>query len=166
MKRTTFFAAIALLAALVVGCYTSKYTVGSADAARVDKAYVGDWEMKDGDKTTLIVIRNLDDKRYYVEMKGSPDEKTTRYVGFIGAVNDVQFANLRELTDDGTIPDEHLIMRVALKDGKLTLRNLKQDFFKDKTIDSQDKLVALLEKNLDNEAMYDQDSIVATRKAQ
>jgi len=160
MRRAILFGVSLLLAALVIGCYTSRYTIGSLEQAKVDRAYVGDWDFKDGDKTAHLIIRNLDDKNYYVEL--TEDNKTSRYTAFIGAVKDAQFANLRELTDDGTIQDERLIMRVGLKDGKLELRNLKDEFFKDQTVDSQAQLTSLIEKNLENKDLYE-DSVVLTR---
>lgn len=161
MRRTALLTSTLLLALFVLGCYTSRFTIGSEEQAKVDRNYIGDWEAKDGDKTMTFVIRNLDDKNYYVEMR--EDEKTSRYSAFIGTIKEVQFANLRELTDDGTVPDERIIMRVALKDGKLELRSLKDNFFKDQTIESQAQLTALIEKNLDNKEMYDDNPIVATR---
>ena len=59
----------------------------------MDRTYIGDWDFKDGDKTTHLAIRNLDDKNYYVEMKGEGEEPA-RYTAFIGTIKDVQFANL------------------------------------------------------------------------
>jgi hypothetical protein len=160
MRRATLLTGTLLLALFVVGCYTSKFTIGSEEQAKVDRNYIGDWEAKDGDKTMSLIIRNLDDKNYYVEL--TEDNKTSRYTAFIGAVKDAQFANLRELTDDGTIQDERLIMRVGLKDGKLELRNLKDEFFKDQTVDSQAQLTSLIEKNLENKDLYEE-SVVLTR---
>jgi hypothetical protein len=162
--RRTLLAGVTLIVLLGIGCYTSKFTVGSADQAKVDRQYVGDWEFKDGDKTSHLIIRNLDDKNYYVEMNGD-GEKTDRYTAFIGTIKDVQFANLRHLSDDGTIEDERIIMRVGLKDGKLELRNLKDTFFKDQTIESQPQLTSVIEKNLENPAMYDDEPLIATRAA-
>jgi hypothetical protein len=164
MKRKLLFTGALLTVTVLIGCYTSKFTVGSPDDAKVDRAFVGDYELKGADSTASIAIRNIDDKNYYVEYRESPD-KVSRYVGFVGKIKDAQFANLRELTDDGSISDDHLIMRIELKDNKLTLRNLKDDFFKDKTIGSQAQLVALLEENLGNDAMYDA-PVVATRVEQ
>ena len=164
MRRATLITGSILLALLVIGCYSSKFTVGSVEQAKVDRTYVGDWDFKDGDKVSHLIVRNLDDKNYYVEMNGD-GEKTDRYTAFIGTIKDVQFANLLPLTDDGTIGDERIIMRVALKDGKLELRGLKDTFFKDQTIESQAQLTQLIEKNLENAAMYDDEPLVATRAA-
>ena len=44
-----------------------------------------------------------------------------------------------------------------MKDGKLELRSLDESFFKAQTIESQAQLTALIEKNLDNQAMYDKE---------
>jgi hypothetical protein len=149
----------------VVVCYASKFTIGSLEQAKVERAYVGDWQFKDGEKVSHVIIRNLDDKNYYVEMNGD-GEKTDRYTAFIGTIKGVQFANLLPLSDDGTLPEERIIMRVELKDGKLELRNLKESFFKDQTIESQAQLTALIEKNLESPAMYDDEPLVATRASQ
>jgi hypothetical protein len=162
--RRAILAGISVLALFLIGCYTSKFTVGSPQQAKVDRAYVGDWEFKDGDKITHIVIRNLDDKNYYVEMNAE-GEKPDRYTAFIGTIKGVQFANLRNLTADGAVPEEQTIMRVGLKDGKLELRSLKESFFKDQPIESQAQLTALIEKNLETPAMYDDEPVIATRSA-
>lgn len=165
MRRFALLAVSLLAVALVIGCYTSKYTVGSLQQAKVDRAYVGDWTWVEGSDTNHIVIRNIDDKVYYVECRkgafGTPD----RYTGFVGKIKDAQFANLRELSDDGTVSDTYTIMRIELKDGKLNLRTLKDEFFTDKQIDSEAKQRDILEKNLDNEAMYDGEPLVAARDA-
>src|SRR5438067_13686020 len=134
MRRSIF--SVTLLATLLVlaGCYVSKYTIGSKDAAVVDRKYVGDWEFADPDKPAKapmrVVIRNVDDKQYYVEWsneEGGPG----RTIGFVTDIKGVSFAQLRPLSDDGSIDNEYLITRVSLgSDGKLTLRQLNDGFFK------------------------------------
>jgi len=93
------------------------------------------------------------------------DKGPDRRVGYTADVNGVTFANLRQLTDDGSISNKFLVMRVSISsDGsKLTLRNLNDKFFSDKSIDSQAALTKLIQDNLDNNDMYDGDAVVATR---
>ena len=86
-------------------------------------------------------------------------------VGYTADVKGVTFANLRSLSDDGTIDDKFLVMRVSLSaDGaKLTIRNLKDKLFRANNIDSQAALNKTIESNLENNDMYDGDANIATR---
>jgi hypothetical protein len=163
----TLLAVVCVLPLLVVGlgCYETQYPVGSADKATVDQGYVGDYVFTDGDKTNTIVIRNIDDHLYYVEWVGGDEKGPNRMVGYTADVNGVAFANLRGLTDDGSIDSKFLVMRISLSPdhAKLTLRNLKDDFFKDKSVGSSDSLEKIIAANLENDQMYDGEPVVAAR---
>lgn len=161
MKRSIRTAALASLSLLmlVAGCFTTKYSIGKSDDAKIDLNFVGNWAYtKDGAETTVI-IRNIDSHQYYVEWQTK--DKVNRFIGFVAPIKDARFAQLRELSADGSIPEEHAILRVDLKDGKLILKHLKEDFFKDKSIDSDDALKKVLAENLDNEQMYDETDTLA-----
>jgi hypothetical protein len=58
-----------------------------------------------------------------------------------------------------------MIMRISISDdhSKLSLRNLKDDFFKDKKIASSESLQNVIASNLENQDMYDGDTVAATR---
>jgi hypothetical protein len=150
-----------------LGCYETKYPLGSAQNATVNRAFVGNFTMPGGNNAVSIVIRNLDDKQYYVEWSetGQNDKGPLRMVGYTADVKGVTFANLRSLSDDGTIDDKFLVMRVSLSaDGsKLTIRNLNDKLFSANNIDSQAALNKTIESNLDNNDMYDGDANIATR---
>jgi hypothetical protein len=152
-----------------LGCYETEYPLGSSDKSTVDRAWVGNFTMTDGDKVYSLIIRNLDGRQYYVEwvQTNQKDKGPDRMVGYTADVNGVSFANLRELTDDGSVPTKYLVMRVSISpDGsKLTLRNLNDKFFNDKSIDSQAALSKVIQSNLDNNEMYDGDAVVAMRVA-
>jgi hypothetical protein len=155
---------VASLLLFAVGCYETKFPLGSQEKATVDPGYVGDFVIDSNDKKTeTIIIRNIDNHLYYVEYLG--DDKPLRMVGYTTDINGTTFANLRGLTDDGTIDDSYLLVRVGISDdhSKLTLRNLKEDFFKDKNIASSDQLEKLISENLQNSQMYDGDAATATR---
>jgi hypothetical protein len=147
------------------GCYETQYPLGSPDKATVDPGYVGDFVLADKDqKSETIIIRNIDNHLYYVEWL-KEDDKPLRMVGYTTDVNGVTFANLRGLTEDGSIDNKFMIMRVSLSDdhSKLSVRNLKDDFFKDKNIDSSETQEKVIAANLENTQMYDGDTAVATR---
>src|ERR1700724_2367963 len=101
----TLVATICVLPLLVIGlgCYETQYPLGSADKSTVDPAYVGDYATTDGNKTSTVVIRNIDNHLYYVEWIDGNDNKPDRMVGYTAQVNGVTFANLRGLTDDGSV---------------------------------------------------------------
>ena len=137
-RRLAALAASLLFLTFGLGCYTTKTPLGSAASATVDRAYVGDFTMADKDKTDSIVIRNLDNTQYFVEYSetGGNAWKPMRMVGYTADVNGVTFANLRTLSDDGSIDDKFMVMRVSLSPdhAKLSLRNLKDDFFTGKDV--------------------------------
>ena len=155
---------VALALFFVAGCYTTEFPLGSADKATVDPAYVGDFVITSDKKSETIIIRNIDNHLYYVEWL-TEDDKPLRMVGYTADVNGVTFANLRGLTEDGTIDTKYMVLRVSISDdhSKLSIRNLKDDFFKDKKIDSSDALQKVIAGNLDNSEMYDGDTFVGTR---
>jgi hypothetical protein len=163
------FVASALFLTIGLGCYETKTPLGSAADAKVDRAYVGDFALVDKGKTDSIVIRNLDDKQYFVEYSepGDTSKQPMRMVGYTVDVNGVIFANLRSLSDDGANVEKFLIMRASLSSdhAKLSLRNLKEDFFKDKDVSSSELLGNVIGANLENEQMYDGDAEVFTRVA-
>jgi len=149
------------------GCLVSKFTLAPLEQAKVDRAYVGNWDTSNtpGNDHADLIIRNIDDKMYYVELREKDKPDAERYVGFIADVKGVTFAHLRPMQADGDIPDEWVIQRIAIKDGKLSIRGLSEDFFKAKKIESAQQLRQVIEENLDNDAMYDKDSVTATRIA-
>ncbi|HEX4055470.1 MAG TPA: hypothetical protein VHX86_14490 [Tepidisphaeraceae bacterium] len=167
-RRIAVLVASLLLLTLGLGCYETKYPLGSAENATVDRAFVGNFTMKDGNVDS-IVIRNLDGKRYYVEYVGNDqkDKQPMRMVGYTTDVGGVTFANLQQLTDDGSIDDKFLIMRISLSadHATLSLRGLKEEFFKDKDVNSSADLEKVIQANLDNDQMYDGPEAIATRTA-
>lgn len=157
--RYRYLLASLAIVATCIGCYTSPFSLGPESQANFDQSFVGDWQVEGGDqsKPEKLIIRNLDFKHYYVELN-QPGEKPMRMSGFITKVKNVPFANLRELTTDGTIPDAYIITRIELLDGKISVRHLDDKFFKDKKIESSNDLRKLVGDNLENPAMYDKDS--------
>jgi hypothetical protein len=156
-------AAAAVVLALVAGCYVSPYSIGTADDAKVDRAFVGDWEGIDGEKLRLV-IRNFNNREYYVEWKDGRGDNN-RLSGFVTDVRGVKIANLREISDDGSIKDEYLLMRVELKDDQLTLRHFNESFFESKTIESAEDLRKIVEQNLESEEMYAEQGVLRRVKS-
>jgi hypothetical protein len=147
------------------GCWGSKFTLIPPDQAKVDHAYVGDWDALNAKgEPGVLMIRNIDDKEYFVETHDKDGTNVTRYVGFLASVKNASFVELRPIQDDGNIPDSWLIMRIELAENKITLRQLSDDFFKGKTIDSAQALRQTLEQNLDNQQMYAQDETITATK--
>jgi hypothetical protein len=87
--------------------------------------------------------------------------------GYTADLDGVTFANLRTLSNDGSIDSNYLIMGAALSPdhSKLLVRNLKEEFFKSKNIGSSQALTRVIEANLDNEQMYDGKAVVFRRQA-
>src|SRR5438046_945101 len=117
ISLTVIFAAAALL--LLGGCFETELTLGSKDAAKVDNAFCGDWNVtyKDGDqtKTMQMAIRNFDGKQYYVERRDpGSQEKPLRMSGWTADVKGVTFGHVTELKPDGTSSPSHFIVRAEL----------------------------------------------------
>ena len=165
MRRGGFYlgTGVVLAAMLAIsGCLETKFTIGDKEHAAVDRGYVGDWAAAGNDRSRVI-IRNLDDRQYYVE-DDEPEHKPARMVGFITQIKSASFAQLRELPEDGSVPDKYLVLRVERKDDKLTLRQLNDKFFASQSIASSADLRHVIEENLENKEMYDGDPVVLTRQ--
>ncbi|MGA2583323.1 MAG: hypothetical protein ABSG31_08600 [Tepidisphaeraceae bacterium] len=157
----------------MAGCYDTKTPLGSASSGTVDPANVGDFAIVPAADALPapgahpnIFIRNFDDKMYCISWTGD-DGKTSLWAGYTTQVKDAMFANCRQLTDDGSLSDDFFIMRIAFSadHSQLTVRNLKDDFFKGQDVSSSDKLQSVIADNLDNNAMYDSDTLYAHRVA-
>jgi hypothetical protein len=173
MSSPKFFRSIltlcfAVLLLLFAGCWGSKFTLIAPDHAKVDRAFLGNWNaVNSKDESSSLIIRNLDDKLYYVESKEGAKqypEGISRYHGFITTVKGATFAHLKQIMDDGNVPEEWLLMRIELAGDKLTIRQLKEEYMKGKNITSVEQLRQVIEQNLDDAEMYDKNEIVtATR---
>jgi hypothetical protein len=153
---------------VVSGCLVTQYTLIDPASGKVDARFVGDWNSPSFDSSGRgagLIIRNIDDKSYYVEWrtKGESDG-VIRAVGQIADIKGVRFAQLRGLEPDGSISKDWMISRLELSGDTLTIRQLDDKFFDEKKIDSSAALRSTIESNLENAAMYKQDeTIVATR---
>src|ERR1041385_4378519 len=126
MMLTLCFAALFLFFA---GCWGSKFTLIAPDQARVDHAYLGNWNATNskGESSSLI-IRNIDEKMFYVETREGAKqypEGISRYIGFLAPLKGATFAHLRQLQDDGNVQEDWLVMRLELNGDKLIIRQLK-----------------------------------------
>ena len=171
-KRGTLPLVAAFIAVLLGlgGCYMTNLHLGSAADSKVDRALVGDWKLvdpNDATNTATMLVRNFDDKQYYVEWSEKSGEgdalKTTRMRAHGVKVKSATFIEVAELTDDGSLPEKHVLLRVELKDDKLTLRQLNEKFFEGVT--TEPALRAKVEANLDNAEMYAA-TISGTKSAQ
>jgi len=157
-----------LLAAAILlgGCLETKFSLGPRESAKVDKQFIGDWHFswKDGEgsKSADLVVRNFNGKEYYVEWT---DEGKTpvRMSAFVIDVKGASFVHLLELFEDGQLDEKNTIMRISMKDDKLVLRSLKEDFFEG--ISSDEQLQKRVSENIDNPAMYDGEGESGTRVA-
>ena len=157
---------IALAGLLIVGCFDTTVALDEhPEKAKVDRSLVGDWSFpaRGDEKAVTLLVRNLDDKQYYLEWQ-IEGEKPLRMAGFVSAIKDASFAQVRQITDDGEIPEKHLILRVSTADNKLGIRQLSEGFFKQHPANDTKTLRDLLEKNLDTADMYDGEFRYASKK--
>ena len=167
MRNGIAVMAIVLAGALATaGCLETETTLAPPEQGVVDIKFVGDWQLKDGDKSFDVIVRNFDGHQLYVELH-NPDKASDRYAAQVTALKGGSFAQLRPLTDDGSIERKYVIMRVDRSgDDKINLRHLKEEFFNDKPHETSEKLRAVLEANIDNAAMYEGEAFPITRKAE
>jgi hypothetical protein len=157
--------ATVLAAVMAGGCLETETPLAPPQQGAVEAKLVGNWELKEGDKSTDIIVRNFDGHQLYVELH-DPDKSPERYAVQVTPLKGGSFAQIRALTDDGTLEQKYVIMRADLAgDDKVNLRHLNGEFFDDKPHDTPQKLRALLEANIDNPAMYEGDPFPLTRKA-
>jgi hypothetical protein len=155
---------IALAALVFTGCLDTKFPIASDDPPKVDRNFVGDWTVQTKEPhQPSLVIRNWDNKEYYVEWSDKASDPPLRMRGFLVNVDGASFANLLKLEDDGSISDSYLIIKVSLKDDVLTIQNLDEHFFKDNPPADGKQLRAIIAKNLANSKMYDDEPMRATR---
>lgn len=169
MPRWLLGTALLWVALGQAGCYSTQYSLGSPATASVDPALIGDYQTIADDAASatqpagMMAIRNIDGKQYYVEYSHAGDDHITRMVGFTVKIKDALFAQLQDMPEDGSIPQDHLLMRIRVSDKKLSIQNLNDAFFKDKPIDSDAALRAQIESNVNNPAMYEDEILTATR---
>ena len=72
----------------------------------------------------------------------------------------------KQLQDDGNVQEDWLVMRLELKGDKLVIRQLKDDYMKEKNIASAEQLRKVIEQSMDDGSMYDKEEVfTATRLA-
>src|ERR1043165_3602977 len=170
LSRLLLTLAFATFSLMFAGCWGSKYTLIAPEQAKVDRAFLGNWDaINSKGESSSLIIRNIDDKMFYVETKEGAKqypEGISRYIGFLAPVKGAMFAHLRQLQEDGNVQEDCLVMRLELKGDKLVIRQLKEDYMKEKNITSAEQLRTVIEQNIDDGAMYDKDEVVtATRLA-
>jgi hypothetical protein len=159
---------------LIAGCFETPFSLGSEADSNVDPALCGDWEVAssetDAKGRAKMFIRNLDGKQYFIEWINPQEEnqkpedvETLRMIAFTAQVGEASFAHCRNLPQDGTIPDKHLVIRYAIDNGQIVLRNLREEFFRDQTLTSDADFRRLVEENIDNPEMYQDSEMRATR---
>src|SRR5437773_1669987 len=107
--RSSLVMGLVVAGLLLAGCWSSKLTLIKQEDAKVDRAYVGNWNAVNakGESATLI-IRNVDDRNYYIEMHDAAKqypEGVNRYFGFMALVKDATFAHLKEMQADGNVTE-------------------------------------------------------------
>ena len=163
VKSVLAFALVVLLG--FAGCFASKFTLIPPDKAKVNLTYVGDWDyVNTKGEHFIMAVRNIDDKLYYIESRKEDSPEVSRFVGFICDVKAATFAHVRTLSDDGSIPDTWMVMRLDLTGDKLLIRQLSDEFFKSHPVSSSDQLRQIIEANMGADAMYDKnETVTATR---
>jgi hypothetical protein len=174
MLTRTVFSSLLCCLLFIAGCFETPLSLGPEGDSKVDPTLVGDYEVASRDHPdnakAKMFIRNLDGRHYFVEWVNAPNEgqqpeevEPVRMVVFVAKVGNATFAHARDLPADGSIPDKHLVLRFSVDNGQLILRNLSEEFFKDKSLASDADFRRVVEENLENPDMYDHDQMSATR---
>lgn len=158
MRRNWVIGVLAAGLLAVSGCYISHYPLQTADKAVVNRDYVGQWKFSaEGSEPATLVAEDFDGHQYYVEWD-QQGKAPQRMAGVVTQVKGKDFAQLRNLAEkDGPT---WLIVQVALKDGKLEMRQLNDEFFKKQSIHSSEDLRKVIEENVDNPQMYEEKTAV------
>lgn len=166
LKSLALLPLVLLLAS--AGCFETAFVLGKVEDAKVDAALLGDWNFDSlgenaNDKATLRVAR-LDDHQYTLDWTTHADGKVMRMIGFVTEVKGAKFVHAAPLDEHGKPSAKHYLIRFDL-DGNdaLAISNLDPEFFKGRSIDSDDTLRALIEAHLDDQAMYVTDALLGKR---
>lgn len=155
MKSFLMLAAMSLFAGSI-GCYETLFRLSPLADAKIERTLCGDWNLKATSGTeVLLSVRNLDDRLYTVTWRTSDGHTSLMLAADSTHIGEARFVHARNLPDDGTLSDTHLILRVDVDGDHMTLRNLNEDFLKTKKIESDDALRAEIEANLENNDLYD-----------
>jgi len=165
--RTISLSLLLLGLLLVAGCFATKLAIVTPDKAKMDKAFIGDWNSDSFDATGReagMIVRNIDGKMFYAEFRQKGQKEIARAVGYLTDVKGATFAQLRGLEDDGSVAEDWCIMRLDLTGDTLKIRQLSEEFFKAQKFTTADQLRKVLEDNINTAAMYDSKEIItATR---
>src|ERR1043166_6687511 len=111
------------------GCWGSKFTLIAPEAAKVDRAYMGNWNaVNSKGESSSLIIRNSDDKMFYIETKEGAKqypEGMSRYIGFLAPIKGATFAHVKNIQDSRDVQEEWMLMRLELNGDKLVIRQLK-----------------------------------------
>src|SRR5947209_20144434 len=123
LSRLLLTLSLATFSLMFAGCWGSKYTLIAPDQAKVDRAFLGNWNaVNSKGESSSLINRNIDDKMFYVETKEGAKqypEGISRYVVFRAPVKGATFEHLRQLQDDGHVHVDWLAMKLELSDDKL-----------------------------------------------
>jgi hypothetical protein len=171
MLSRLFPVLLGLAGLALAGCLETEYSLGRRDASVVDRAFCGDWMLSRKDEkgqtqNSHLVVRNLNDREYYVEwsdVNGKPEDRT-RDIAFVADVKGVSFAHLQQLGEEGNNAEKFIIFRFGMEGEKLVIRELNDTFFKEQNLTSDEQLRKVVDENLENKQMYAGEPLVGTRQ--
>jgi hypothetical protein len=155
MKSVKVAAFLGSLSLLLMGCpYESKVALGTADASKPDKDFVGKWEEKGDDDYSWKC--SMDGNQYRIEKKSTDGESSepTIYIGWLTDIAGSPFLNVYE--QDYSEDRKYYIYRVDKKSEdrikfKAVTDNITEEFA------TSEELKAFVKKNMELSFFYNKD---------
>jgi len=155
MKLVKVAAFLGSLSLLLMGCpYESKVPLGTSDASKPDKDFVGKWEEKGDDDYSWKC--SMDGNQYRIEKKSTDGESSepTIYIGWLTDIAGSPFLNVYE--QDYSEDRKYYIYRVDKKsEDRIKFRavtdNITEEFA------TSEELKTFVKKNMELSFFYNKD---------
>lgn len=148
------------------GCFQTEYSLDTEANAAVNLGYVGTFTGQGGGKNYTMVVRNVDNKHYWIEWTSEDlSSPGGSFFAYTTPVRGVVFAHLRLLTADGSIRSQQILVRADLSSDRntVTLRHLRSNFFGG--VDSDAALRARVVEGIGDQSMYENPIVMSRAKS-
>lgn len=140
--------------------------LGDPDKSKVDPAFNGVWEWRDGSKIELAVFQRYDDRTYVVDVlsgeagEGDAVKPAQRdiYKGWLTSVKGETFLTLAPMESVGALPGatppKYLVAKVKIEGDALTAFGIDPEYKKLKDVGTPTALAQMISENMDDVKLF------------
>jgi hypothetical protein len=148
---------VLLVLCLAAGCpLTSEFPLGDSKGAPMDERLLGKW-VESGSKKSprgTIAIYRFNESEYYLEVVEPEDKGTSRYRGFLTAVDNVRILNVQELHDKAS-EGKYRFVKISLSpDNVLALSTIEDNLLSGRKISSRNDLLSYVRNNMNDPKLF------------